>query len=71
MARYLTYTTYADEDPQALSEAEFAEQGTLDDWAEYVWQEAPDKATAIAQHAAKMDAYEADHVAGRPIKHTY
>lgn len=70
MTRFVTFTTYEDEDPQAMTEAEYRAAGETD-WAEWVWQEAPDKASAVMQHAAKMEAYEADCSAGRPAAHTY
>lgn len=72
MQRYVTFTTYTDEDPKALTQAEFFDTSENDtDWCEWVWQYAPDKATAIAQHQTKMDEYEADVKAGRTEKHTY
>lgn len=72
MARFITFTTYEDEDPQVMTEAEREAAGeAFPDWAEYVWQNAPDRETAIAQHAEKMNAYEADNNAGRPIQDTY
>jgi hypothetical protein len=72
MTRFVTFTTYDNEDPQALTEAEFFDMSKNDtDWCEWVWQEAADKEAAIAQHQAKMDAYEADIEAGLPEKRTY
>ena len=72
MPRFITFTTYDNEDVRALSEAEFWETEANDtDMDEYIWQEAPDAETAIAQHFAKHDEWNADVRAGRPEKHTY
>ena len=75
MTLFVTFTTYDNDDPQAMTEAEFKalapDSADSADWAEYVWQEAPDRATAILQHPAKMDAYEVDSKAGHVIHNTY
>jgi hypothetical protein len=73
MKRFVTFSTYDDEDVRALSQEEFDNlpDGASLDWDEYVWQFAPDKAAAIEQHVTKMDAYQADNEAGREIRHTY
>lgn len=71
--RFVTFTTYDNEDPQAMTEAEFnvARFATDVDWADYVWQFAESKEQAIAQHDAKLDEYQADINAGRAEKRTY
>lgn len=72
--RFVTYTTNENNDPQALTEAEFRDPATkwIDlDLADWVWQFAPDKATAIAQHETKLDLWRADLDAGRPERETY
>jgi hypothetical protein len=72
MNRYVTFTTYTDEDPQVLTESEFFDTPKNDtDWCEWVWQYAPDRATALSQHQTKMDEYQADVEAGRTEKRTY
>ena len=69
--KIVTFTTYDNEDPQTMTIDEFRALPESPDWSEYVWQDVPDKATAIARHQEAMDAYEADNNAGRPIKGTY
>ena len=69
MNRYITY----EKDFSVIgcmSETEFKQHKDLGgddrDWHEYVWQFAPDKLTAIAQHSAKHDAWQRN-----PNKETY
>jgi hypothetical protein len=69
--KIMTFTTYLNEDTQALTLDEFNALPEAPDWTEYVWQEAPDKPSAIARHQEAMDAYEDDNTAGKPIKETY
>ena len=71
MPRFLGYTTYDNEDALVITEAEFHERGMPDDWAEYVWIDADDKAEAYARYDECIAEYEADNIAGRPIKHAY
>lgn len=70
MPRFVTFITYDDEDPQVMTEEEYRAT-SAPDWSEWVWQFAPDKATALTQHFLKMDAFEADCAASRPIPATY
>lgn len=70
MARFLTYTTYDNEDVRGMTEAEYQVNG-LPDWDEYVWIEADSLSEAIALHDQSMDAYEQDVKAGRKPKRTY
>ena len=69
--RFLGYRTYENEDAIVLSEAEYQERGIPEDWAEYVWVEAADKAEAYARYDDAMAEYEDDNKAGRPIKNYY
>ena len=69
--KIVTFTTYDNEDPQALTADEFNALPEAPDWSEYVWQEATDKPSAIARHQEAMDAYEADNTTCKPIKETY
>ena len=71
MPRFLTYLEYGDDQPKAMSEAEFKANGQPDNWEEYVWQDVADAETALARHYVAMEAYEADNKYMRPIKHTY
>lgn len=71
--KIITFTTYDNEDVQALTVDEFFGQDGFNDtdWDEFVWQDVPNKQAAVARHAEAMDAYEADNKAGRPSKDTY
>jgi len=72
MPRFFGYTTYDSEDVVVLTEEEAKECNMNEiEWADYVWFHADTKTEAYAGHAQAMDAYEADHEAGRPIKDTY
>lgn len=71
MPKFIGYTTYDNEDVIVLSEAEYQERRLPDDWAEYVWLEAEDKAEAYARYDDAMAEYEADNNACRPIKPYY
>lgn len=67
LARWITFSTYDNEDVQCLSEADFrGDMSVSDDMDEYVWQFAATKEIAITQHYAKMDEWHAD-----PTKETY
>jgi len=67
MKRFCTYTTETDETIKAVE----APALVPEDWSEYVFQYAENAAAAIAQHDRKIDEYQADNEAGRPIKDTY
>ena len=71
MARFLTYSTYDNEDVRGMTEAEYQANGIPDDWDEYVWTEADSLSEAIALHDQSMGAYELDLKAGREPKRTY
>jgi len=71
MPRFVTFTTDTNEDVQLLTESEYRTGGLPDDWAEYVWTDAPDRETACAMHDQHMAEYEADVKSGRPIPHAY
>ena len=75
MPRFLTYE-HSDNhfEPACMTEEAFntPEGRALADWADaWVWQEAPDEATALAQHNDMHDKWAADQEAGRPEQHTY
>jgi hypothetical protein len=78
MPRFVTFLTYDCDDVQCLTEEEIrvlkedgSHESVVSDWEEWVWQFADSVEQAIAQHASKMDEYEADNNALRPIKETY
>ena len=71
MTRFVTYLPDDSDDVHCLSEAEFSAVKKTPEfdsfgWDEWVWQEAPDKETAIANHFVKMDEWHAN-----PDKETY
>ena len=72
MGRFITYITegsaYDTDSVKCMSEREYIECIELDhgDWAEWVWQYAVDKKSAIAQHFEKHDAWQEN-----PEKDTY
>jgi len=75
MPRYCTYE-HSDNhfEPACMTEAVFATpagRAIVDDADAYVWQEAPDEATALAQHNDLHDKWAADQEAGRPEAYTY
>jgi len=71
MKRFITYEKKLHV-IECMSEAEFKKfkssnrASECNDWHEYVWQFAPDKEAAIAQHDQKHDAWRAN-----PNKETY
>lgn len=73
MARFVTFTTYENEDVQVLTHDQYRSliPDQVPDWDEWIWQEAPDPDTAIAQHETKLDEWRADLDEGRPEKFTY
>lgn len=71
MTRFVTYLPCGCDDVHCLSEDEFAAHKQTPEfdpygWDEWVWQEAPDKDTAIANHFVKMDEWHTN-----PGKRTY
>jgi len=72
------YCTYEHEDnllePACMTEETFGTpegRDLIDKANAYVWQEAPDEATALNQHNDMHDKWTADQEAGRPEQHTY
>jgi len=68
MERFLTYIKENSDEVLCMTENEHVECSNLDhiDWAEWVWQYAPDKLTAIEQHFLKHDEWQEN-----PDKDTY
>lgn len=69
--RFVTYIPEGHDDVFCLSEQEFrAHKATPEfdehGWDEWVWQEAPDKDTAVANHFVKMDEWHSN-----PDRETY
>lgn len=71
MARFITYSTYDNEDVRGMSESEYRANGLPDDWDEYVWTEADSLSEAIALHDQSMGAYHLDLTNGSEPQHTY
>lgn len=71
MARFITYSTYDNEDVRGMSESEYRANGLPDDWDEYVWTEADSLSEAIALHDQSVGAYHLDLTNGREPQHTY
>ncbi len=76
--RFMTYEARQNNyEIAAISEAEWkalsseARKALDDDIDCYIWQEAPDATTAIAQHIDKHTEWENDINSGRPPKDTY
>lgn len=58
MAEFLTFTTESNPDPVAVTRKEINAMGGMpDDWIDYIWQEASDKAEAEANHDLRFDEY--------------
>lgn len=57
MEKIVTFTTYEQDDVQALTAEEFTSD---ESFAEWVWHLAPSKEAAIARHQEAMDIYEDD-----------
>ena len=72
MERFITIEEY-DGTIHAFNEheKEWKKELSKDKWAEYVWQFAKDKATAIKQHYKKHDEWAEDVNNDRAIKDTY
>ena len=68
MERFVTYMKENSDEVLCMTEREYIECIELDhaDWAEWVWQYAQDKRTAISQHYAKHDEWQEN-----PSKETY
>jgi hypothetical protein len=55
---YCTYTTNEDQEPVAITRAEYDKAGGLpDDWDAYIWHEADSKGHAVERHDQRHDEY--------------
>ncbi len=74
MERFCTYE-HPDNcyEPAAMTQAEFDAGGhfIIETAGDYVWQWAPDAATAVLRHVAKHDEWAEDVASGRPEKTAY
>ena len=75
MTRYCTYENEGNGfEPACMTEEVFnTPEGRkiIEEAGAFIWQEAPDEATALAQHNDLHDRWSADQEAGRPELHTY
>lgn len=78
MTAYVEYRYHGETPSEGFISSEIVAYAEDEDWRpaqeiaeDYVWQFAPDKETAKAQHFDKVDAWRADLDAGRPEKETY
>ena len=69
--RFITYEIISHNTVYAKTESEYKAEGIPEDWDDFVWQFAPDKETAIRQHADKVDDWRNDLNHGREPKATY
>jgi PHD/YefM family antitoxin component YafN of YafNO toxin-antitoxin module len=55
---YCTYTTNEDQEPVAITRAEYDKAGGLpEDWEDYIWHDADSKGEAIERHDQRHDEY--------------
>lgn len=59
MRQFVTFTTYSNEDAQAMPLEDFESEDSLpEDWAEWVIQEATDESCAVENHDDAFDKWQ-------------